>query len=204
MEATSSTRLEPGSRDLLLRTAAAAIEAGLALAAPSPPDPRALPPDLGRHLASFVTLTIDGGLRGCCGALEPRRPLAVDVWLNAQASAFRDPRFPPLESWEWCAVDLEVSVLSPLEAVPAGSEADLLRTIRPGTDGLVIAWRGTRATFLPRVWEQIPSPPEFLRHLKRKAGWDEEFWSPEVAVWRYHTETFGVARPGGGPASGRA
>jgi hypothetical protein len=204
MEATSSTRLEPGSRDFLLRTAAAAIEAGLALAAPSPPDPRALPPDLGRHLASFVTLTIDGGLRGCCGALEPRRPLAVDVWLNAQASAFRDPRFPPLESWEWCAVDLEVSVLSPLEAVPAGSEADLLRTIRPGTDGLVIAWRGTRATFLPRVWEQIPSPPEFLRHLKRKAGWAEEFWSPEVAVWRYHTETFGVARPGGGPASGRA
>jgi len=204
MEATPSTRLEPVSRDLLLRTAADAIEAGLALVAPSPPDPRALPHDLRRHLASFVTLTIDGGLRGCCGALEPRHPLAVDVWLNAQASAFRDPRFPPLESREWSAVDLEVSVLSPLEAVQAGSEAELLRTIRPGTDGLVIAWRGARATFLPKVWEQIPSPLEFLRHLKRKAGWAEDFWSSEVEVWRYRTETFGVARPGGGPASRRA
>jgi AmmeMemoRadiSam system protein A len=201
MEATSSTRLEPGSRDLLLRTAAAAIEAGLARAAPSPPDPQGLPPDLRRHLASFVTLTIDGGLRGCCGALEARHPLAVDVWLNAQASAFRDPRFPPLESWEWGAVDLEVSVLSPLEAVAAGSETELLRTIRPGSDGLVIAWRGTRATFLPKVWEQLPSPPEFLRHLKRKAGWAEDFWSSEVEVWRYHTETFGVERPAAGPAS---
>jgi hypothetical protein len=204
MEATSSTRLEPGSRDLLLRTAAAAIEAGLTRATQSPPDPQGLPPELRRQLASFVTLTIDGELRGCCGALEARHPLAVDVWLNAQASAFRDPRFPPLESREWNSVDLEVSVLSPLEALPAGSEAELLRSIEPGTDGLVIAWRGTRATFLPKVWEQLPSPPEFLRHLKRKAGWAAGFWSSDVEVWRYHTETFGVARPAAGTASGTA
>lgn len=204
MEATPSTRLEPASRDLLLRTAASAIEAGLAHAAPSPPDPRELTSDLREHRASFVTLTIEGELRGCCGALEPRHPLAVDVWLNAQASAFRDPRFPPLESWEWSAVDLEVSVLSPLEPVSAGSEAALLRAIRPGADGLVVAWRGSRATFLPKVWEQLPSPLDFLRHLKQKAGWPEDFWSPEVEVWRYHTETFGMARPAAGPESRRA
>jgi AmmeMemoRadiSam system protein A len=201
MEATPSTRLEPGSRDLLLRTAASAIEAGLALAATSWPDPRDLPPDLRQHRASFVTLTIEDRLRGCCGSLEPRRPLAVDVWLNAQASAFHDSRFAPLASWEWSEVDVEVSVLSPLEAVPAGSEAELLRAIRPGADGLVIAWRGRRATFLPKVWEQFASPPEFLRHLKQKAGWAGDFWSPDVEAWRYHTETFGVARPANGPAS---
>jgi hypothetical protein len=201
MEATPSTRLEPGSRDLLLRTAASAIEAGLALAATSLPDPRDLPPDLRQYRASFVTLTIGDRLRGCCGSLEPRHALAVDVWLNAQASAFRDSRFAPLASWEWSEVDVEISVLSPLEAVPAASEAELLRAIRPGTDGLVIAWRGSRATFLPKVWEQLPSPPAFLRHLKQKAGWAEDFWSSDVEVWRYHTETFGVARPAAAPTS---
>lgn len=201
MEATPSTRLEPRSRDLLLQTAASAIEAGLALAETSSPNPLDLPPDLRLLRASFVTLTIEGSLRGCCGSLEPRRALAVDVWLNAQASAFRDSRFAPLAAWEWSEVDLEVSVLSPLEAVPAASEAELLRTIRPGTDGLVIAWRGHRATFLPKVWEQLPSPPEFLRHLKQKAGWAGDFWSPDVEAWRYHTETFGLARPGAAPAS---
>ena len=72
MEATHSTRLEPASRDLLLHVAAAAIESGLGSSSKAPPDPRDLPPDLLRVQASFVTLTIDGRLRGCCGALEPR------------------------------------------------------------------------------------------------------------------------------------
>jgi AmmeMemoRadiSam system protein A len=195
MEATSSTPLERRSRELLLETAAAAIEAGLVPTGSGPPDPSGLPPDLRAERSSFVTLTIAGRLRGCCGSLEPRQSLAADVWRNAQASAFRDPRFTPLEAREWAAVDLEVSVLSPLEPVPSTSEPELLRTIEPGVDGLVIAWRGRRATFLPKVWEQFDSPREFLRQLKRKAGWDDDFWSAELEAWRYRTETFGAPRP---------
>ena len=116
MEATHSTRLDPASRELLLHVAAAAIESGLGSSSKAPPDARDLPADLLRVQASFVTLTIDGRLRGCCGALEPRQLLATDVWHNAQASAFRDPRFEPLQLEEWRDADLEVAVLSPLDA----------------------------------------------------------------------------------------
>ena len=195
MEATPSTRLDPRARDLLLRTAAEAIEAGLTAVDQPQPDLRSLPGELLREQASFVTLTIEGRLRGCCGTLEKRLPLAADVWHNAQASAFRDPRFEPLRAREWICADLEVSVLSPLERVAAGSELELLRQLRPGVDGLVIAWRGTRATFLPKVWEQLREPHDFLQHLKSKAGWRTDFWASDVEVWRYRTEIMSVQRP---------
>jgi AMMECR1 domain-containing protein len=71
---------------------------------------------------------------------------------------------------------------------------DLLSQLRPGEDGLVLAWRGTRATFLPKVWEQVGEPGEFLRHLKHKAGWREDFWAADVEVWRYTTETMAMER----------
>jgi hypothetical protein len=195
MEATLSARLEPRSRDLLLLTAAAAIEAGFSSRGRPTPDLGNVPEALRRAQASFVTLTIDDRLRGCCGSLEARQALVTDVWSNAQASAFRDPRFDPLQSWEWSAVDLEVSVLSPLERIYVRSEIDLLRELRPGVDGLVVAWQGMRATFLPKVWEQLPEPRVFLQHLKQKAGWPADFWAPDVEVWRYGTDIMSMERP---------
>lgn len=194
MAATRSSRLEPGSRALLLETAAEAIESHFERRTAAGPAEAALPAELRELRASFVTLTIDGELRGCCGTLEASRALATDVWHNARASAFGDPRFAPLEAWEWQRVDLEVSVLSRLERVPVRSEAELLARLVPGEDGLVIAWRGSRATFLPKVWEQLRDPLDFLGHLKRKAGWAPGFWAEDVEVWRYFTES--VAAPG--------
>lgn len=197
MAATRSTSLELGSRSLLLETAAEAIESQLERRATSGPAEAAMPAELREPRASFVTLTIGGELRGCCGTLEPRRPLATDVWHNARASAFDDPRFRPLEAREWPSVDLEVAVLSPLERVTAQSETDLVAQLAPGRDGLVIAWRGRRATFLPKVWEQLQDPARFLGQLKRKAGWAPEFWAEDVEVWRYVTEVIaGERRPG--------
>jgi uncharacterized protein len=204
MEATHCTRLDPASRELLLHVAAAAIESGLGSSSKVPPDARDLPADLQRVQASFVTLTIDGRLRGCCGALEPRRLLATDVWQNAQASAFRDTRFEPLQLGEWREADLEVAALSPLERLAAQSESALLCELRPGTDGLVIAWRGARATFLPKVWQSIPDPREFLRHLKGKAGWRDDFWASDVEAWRYETDTMAIQRPATRTRTGRS
>jgi len=57
----------------------------------------------------------------------------------------------------------------------------------------VLAWQGMRATFLPKVWEQVDSPQEFLRRLKRKAGWSDDFWAVDIEVWRYETEIVGPA-----------
>jgi AmmeMemoRadiSam system protein A len=195
MAALQSSSLEPRSRALLLLTAAEAIESRLARRKTRAPEVERLPPELSARRASFVTLSIDGTLRGCCGSLEACRPLALDVWSNAQASAFHDRRFEPLESREWASVHLEVSVLSPLERIYSRDEADLLARLVPGTDGLVLAWRDSRATFLPKVWEQLREPADFLAHLKRKAGWREDFWAEDLEIWRYGTEVFAAERP---------
>lgn len=172
-----------------MRMAAAAIEVRLAKSGMREPAIEGLPVELLAKRASFVTLTIEGGLRGCCGTLEPTRALALDVWRNAQVSAFDDPRFAPLEAREWSRVDLEISVLSPLERLDVASEAELLRSLVPGAHGLLIAWRGTRATFLPKVWGHLREPPDFLGRLKEKAGWPADFWAADVEAWRYETES---------------
>jgi AmmeMemoRadiSam system protein A len=197
MAATPSTRLDPAARLELLRTAASAIESGLGLVEVAPPDTAALAETLRQARASFVTLTIEGALRGCCGTLDPARPLVLDVWSNAQATAFRDPRFAPLTRPEWQRADLEISVLSLREPLAVHSEAELLSQLVPGRDGLVLAWRGTSVTFLPKVWEQLGEPNEFVRRLKLKAGWSASFWSEEIEVWRYDTELIRQSRPAG-------
>jgi AmmeMemoRadiSam system protein A len=179
----------------LLRTAATAIEAGLGNTTTRPPDPAHAPRPLDEPRASFVTLTIEQALRGCCGTLEPARPLLLDVWHNAQASAFRDPRFPPLTAREWRRSHLEVSVLTPCERIVVADEQELLRTLVPGRDGLVLAWRGRRATFLPKVWEQVADAQEFVARLKHKAGWAAGFWAADMEAWRYETESVAVDDP---------
>jgi len=56
-------------------------------------------------------------------------------------------------------------------AAPPGPGSDLLRRLRPGVDGVVLAWRGRRATFLPQVWESLAEPRDFIAALKRKASY---------------------------------
>ncbi len=141
--------------------------------------------------SSFVTLRIEKQLRGCCGTLIAARSVGEDVWRNAWTSAFADPRFPPLEADEWPEVNLHISVLSPLERIDVANEQDLLDLLRPNIDGLVLERDQSRATFLPDVWEQIPNPIDFVRHLKQKAGWPANSWSPHIKVQRYTTESFG-------------
>jgi len=70
------------------------------------------------------------------------------------------------------------------------SEADLLRQVEPGIDGLVLEFGTHRGTFLPSVWKQLPDPVRFLGQLKRKAGLAADFWSPEMRFLRYSTESW--------------
>ena len=135
--------------------------------------------------ASFVTLTRQGELRGCIGTLEAHRPLGVDVRENAVAAAFRDPRFMPLTRVEFDEIRVEVSLLSPTEALVVASEEHALASLRPGVDGVVFEYRHYRSTFLPQVWEQLPEPAEFMAHLKRKAGLPMDFWAEDVRLSRY-------------------
>ena len=141
--------------------------------------------------ASFVTLQIQGRLRGCIGHLEAVQPLIVDVAENAFAAAFRDPRFPPLQRDEWADVDIHLSLLTRPEPMRFDDESDLIAQIRPGEDGLILQDGPNRGTFLPSVRESLPDPVQFLTHLKHKAGLAANHWSDRVEVYRYHTESFG-------------
>ena len=152
-----------------------------------PDDPQLLQPR-----ACFVTLTINDELRGCIGTLEAYRPLYQDLAENSRASALRDPRFPPLREQELEAVEIHISILSPPEPMEFRSEVDLLEQIRPGVDGLILTEGGHRGTFLPSVWEQLPTPELFLGHLKQKAGLPPTYWSNTLEISRYTTESFGA------------
>ena len=140
---------------------------------------------LDRPGATFVTLTQAGELRGCIGSLEAKRALSFDVRDNAIAAAFRDPRFKPVTREEWTATSVEVSLLSALQPLPVAEEAELLSMLRPGIDGLVLEFGHHRSTFLPQVWEQLPTPGAFLTSLRRKAGLPPDFWEPGLRIARY-------------------
>jgi AmmeMemoRadiSam system protein A len=151
--------------------------------------PRAIPSSSAASQpgASFVTLRWrDGALQGCIGSLEPRRALAADVAHNGLAAAFEDPRGTPLSLHDLDDLNVEVSVLSRLEPIDFdGSEEGARAALRPGIDGVVLAWRGRRGTFLPQMWGPLPTPAEFLDELKMKARLPRDFWADDVQLYRY-------------------
>ncbi len=138
--------------------------------------------------ATFVTLTQDGQLRGCIGSLEAWRTLDADVRENARAAAFRDSRFAPLGREELERTRVEVSLLTAPEPMSFADEADALRQLRPGIDGVIFEVGRHRSTFLPQVWESLPDRREFMGHLRYKAGLPPNFWSPEVRLYRYEVQ----------------
>lgn len=140
--------------------------------------------------ACFVTLRQLGELRGCIGSLEPYRSLQQDVESNARAAAFGDPRFAPLSLAEFMQTDIEISLLSPMQLMHCIDEDDALSQLRPGIDGIVFEYRQHRSTFLPQVWEQLPTAREFMAHLKVKARLPAEFWSSDVRLHRYSVSKF--------------
>jgi len=147
-------------------------------------------PWLNNPAATFVTLKLDGELRGCIGSLKARFSLMDDLQGNAIAAAFQDPRFSPLTKDELDRIQIEVSILSDPEKIEFVSETDLLTQLHPHIDGLIFNYGNYRSTFLPQVWDQLPSPEQFLSHLKKKAGLASNFWSEEVLIYRYSVEKF--------------
>ena len=150
------------------------------------------PEALREHRAAFVTLfDARGELRGCMGSVTPHRPLALEVSANAFAAAFRDPRFGPLLRHEREGLCCKLSVLTPPEPIAFADEAELIGGLRPGVDGVILDGASCRGTFLPAVWEYLPSPPEFWRELKLKAGLAADEWPDDVCVYRYEAVTLG-------------
>lgn len=175
---------------LLLDLAEASILDGLAgRPLRLPPEPE-LPPELRRRAGAFVTLTVHGALNGCIGAIEGAGPLGQQVARLARSAAFADPRLPALRADDLPGLEVEVSILSPFEPIPARSLPELLAALRPGTDGLLLSAGLARAVFLPDVWAQLPEPADFVDHLYRKAGLAPGTWPAGMAAHRFTTERF--------------
>ncbi|MGD8589280.1 MAG: AmmeMemoRadiSam system protein A [Chromatiales bacterium] len=190
MHTSATKRLSDEARRQLIDIARASILYGLEHGEALLPSAGDYAQELEVERASFVTLNRLGMLRGCIGHLEAIMPLAKDVAENAYSAAFRDPRFPSLTRDEYADLELHISILTPPEALEVNSESDLLTLLQPGIDGLILEDGAARGTFLPSVWESLPQPREFLRHLKRKAGLTEDYWSDTLKVSRYETESF--------------
>lgn len=183
----SKSELDKQSKQLLLSLARKSITHGLEHHQPLPVTPGEYPKALQQAGASFVTLEKQNRLRGCIGTLEAYRPLVVDIVENAFAAAFRDPRFTPLQADELSELQIHISLLTPPEPLPVKDEAELLRQLRPGIDGLILQDGHHRATFLPSVWESLPTPPQFVAQLKLKAGLPVDYWSDTLRFERYQT-----------------
>ena len=148
------------------------------------------PDRLKQERAAFVTLNINGRLRGCIGSLQAHRPLIVDIAHNAQAAAFKDPRFGPLTHEEYHKVDIHISILTQPKPLAVESRQDLIDKLQPGIDGLILKEGARQATYLPSVWEQLATPEQFVSELRRKAGLSPDGWSTDMQVFVYHTEEF--------------
>jgi uncharacterized protein len=173
-------------RSLVAIARAAVIEAitGRRAAALPPDDPGGWPGATG----AFVTLKRQGRLRGCIGTLECRRPLVEEIARVAVSAARKDPRFDPLGPAELDDLDVEVSVLGPLEEIdprdPAGFEI--------GRHGLVVEHGHRSGLLLPQVatewgWDR----DQFLSQTCVKAGLPPDSWSRGARVYRFTADVFG-------------
>jgi AmmeMemoRadiSam system protein B/AmmeMemoRadiSam system protein A len=135
------------------------------------PLPRELAPALRREQGVFVTLRKQGELRGCVGRLRSDAPVGRLVGTMAIGAAFSDPRFPPVAADELPALEIEVSLLTPMHSVASGEDVVL------GRDGVTLEKDGKSAVFLPEVaTEQGWGRRELLDNLCWKAGLAAGCW----------------------------
>jgi hypothetical protein len=154
-------QLTKQERGVLLRLARQAMEDAVNDRPLGRLDLKSLPPSLRQPGATFVTLTIQGGLRGCVGALEPHLPLAEDVREHAVAAALQDYRFPPVRPDELAEIEIEVSRLTIPQPIEYNGHEDLLQKLRPGVDGVILVDGIHRATFLPRFGTRFQTQLSF-------------------------------------------
>ena len=146
-----------------------------------------IPPVFNQLGACFVTLNINGRLRGCIGSIVAHQPLIIDLAQHAYDSAFRDNRFSPLTKEEYEKIDISISLLSPPTKMQFANEQDLLNKITPYEDGIIIRDGNHQAVYLPSVWEQIPNKVDFLNNLKIKAGLAPNHFSSTFEAFKYST-----------------
>lgn len=141
---------------------------------------------LRRPAGAFVTLTIDGDLRGCIGSIHPVAPLFHAVSQSAFNAAFRDPRFSPLRKDEFARTEIEISVMGPIETVENVDEIEV------GRDGLIVSRGRNAGLLLPQVASEYGWDRDtFLAQTCRKAGLPSDAWRlSDCRIERFPAEVF--------------
>jgi AmmeMemoRadiSam system protein A len=165
--------VDPGLTDdekrILHEIARAAIRAklqGISLQEPTPATET-----LQEKRGAFVSLHRHGSLRGCIGYIRAEKPLCRAVQEMALAAAFQDPRFEPLSAQEVDDLDIEISVLTPLQQIADSNEIEI------GRHGLMLINGYNSGLLLPQVATQYGWNREtFLEHTCMKAGLPADAW----------------------------
>ena len=178
---TTQSKYSHEERNLLLRLAHEAIVSAL--------DGRYLADMAASHHLSeprgaFTTLYLQGKLRGCVGYPMPITPLARTIIETARAAAFEDPRFAPITIEEARALQISLSVLSPMQPITP-------EEVEVGWHGLLISHVGHRGLLLPQVpvehgWDRVT----FLEQTCLKAGLPPNAWR-EARIEAFTAEVFG-------------
>ena len=143
---------------------------------------------LRRPAGAFVTLrTKRGDLRGCIGSIRAVEPLYRAVVSSSISAAFHDPRFFPVRADEMPRLELEISVMGPIEQVRNVEEIEV------GRDGLIISRGRYAGLLLPQVateygWDR----QTFLDQTCIKAGLEPGAWrSEQTRIEKFAAEVFG-------------
>ena len=147
--------------------------------------PTHIPPVFLEYGASFVTIKLNGELRGCVGSAYPTKPLILDLIDNSVNAGFQDSRFSPLTIEELEGIEISVSILSSIERIKFKDEKDLLSKIEPY--GILLSENSNRALYLPVVWEQLPDREVFINSLKEKAGLPPNYFSKTLEAYKFTT-----------------
>jgi AmmeMemoRadiSam system protein A len=174
----------------LLKTVRATIEQKL-FGSPKTEFPDLSGDIFSRNFGLFVTLTTNGHLRGCIGYVEGIKPIREAVKDMAIQAAFHDPRFYPLKEDEYTELEIEISILYPLEKIKD------INQIEVGRDGLVMERGFHKGLLLPQVatehnWDR----ERFLNETCRKAGLESFAWENGAIIYKFEAEVFNEKEPG--------
>jgi AmmeMemoRadiSam system protein A len=155
-------------------------------------EPAGVPVSLRAARGAFVSLHKAGNLRGCIGYVEPIKPLWEAVSDLAIEASAHDPRFPPVRPREIEELDIEISVLEPLERIKGPDDIEI------GTHGLLIRSAGRSGLLLPQVAAEFAwNPSRFLEQTCWKAGLPLDEWrSRSAEIYRFGAEVFGEKKMG--------
>lgn len=145
-------------------------------------------PRLDRKCGAFVTLhERDGALRGCIGYVEAVKPILQTVIEMAVACCSRDPRFSPVTPDELENLNLEISIITPLEEIYQFDD------ICVGKHGLMIRKSSSSGLLLPQVATELGwDRQKFLEETCRKAGLEKDAWKEDDAkVFIFSAQVFG-------------